>query len=222
MPKIVVKFGGSNLKCKEDVTRVVQVVKNYGQPLVIVVSAFYGVTNFLIDALEKARYDELVADSCTKYLYDLKHESISRLIRDENLQCTTLQEVNVTLGELKKYLHGIALTGDASLALEDHVQAFGEKLSAIVLNGILKDEGLTSKVVFPEQFGLPNLKDMIGFGGSPRASINLALAARSFAFIKRRGYVIPEDIRAVCHDVLRHRIGLTYEAEANNISDSII
>jgi MoxR-like ATPase len=75
---------------------------------------------------------------------------------------------------------------------------------------------------FPEQFGLPKLKDMIGFGGSPRASINLALAARSFAFIKRRGYVIPEDIRAVCHDVLRHRIGLTYEAEANNMTSEEI
>jgi trigger factor len=67
------------------------------------------------------------------------------------------------------------------------------------------------------------LKDMIGFGGSPRASINLALAARSYAFIKRRGYVIPEDVRAVAHDVLRHRIGLTYEAEASNMtSDEIV
>jgi MoxR-like ATPase len=71
---------------------------------------------------------------------------------------------------------------------------------------------------YPEKYGLKELKDMIGFGGSPRASINLALAARSYAFIKRRGYVIPEDVRAVAHDVLRHRIGLTYEAEANNIT----
>jgi MoxR-like ATPase len=64
---------------------------------------------------------------------------------------------------------------------------------------------------------------MIAFGASPRASINLALAARAYAFIKRRGYVIPEDIRAVCYDVLRHRIGLSYEAEANNMtSDEII
>ena len=70
---------------------------------------------------------------------------------------------------------------------------------------------------------LKELKDMIGFGGSPRASINLALAARSYAFIKRRGYVIPEDVRAVAHDVLRHRIGLTYEAEASNMtSDEIV
>lgn len=75
---------------------------------------------------------------------------------------------------------------------------------------------------FPEQYGMSDLKDMIGFGASPRASINLALAARAFAFIKRRGYVIPEDIRAVCHDVLRHRIGLTYEAEANNLTSEEI
>ena len=62
----------------------------------------------------------------------------------------------------------------------------------------------------------------ISFGASPRASINLALAARSYAFIKHRGYVVPEDVRAVAHDVLRHRIGLTYEAEANNISSDDI
>lgn len=76
---------------------------------------------------------------------------------------------------------------------------------------------------FPQDYGLESLKEMISFGASPRASINLALAARAYAFIKRRGYVIPEDIRAVCYDVLRHRIGLSYEAEANNMtSDEII
>ena len=76
---------------------------------------------------------------------------------------------------------------------------------------------------YPDKYDLKELKDMIGFGGSSRASINLALAARSYAFIKRRGYVIPEDVRAVAHDVLRHRIGLTYEAEASNMtSDEII
>ena len=76
---------------------------------------------------------------------------------------------------------------------------------------------------YPEKYDLKELKDMIGFGGSPRASINLALAARSYAFIKRRGYVIPEDVRAVAHDVLRHRIGWTYEAEASNMtSDEIV
>ena len=71
---------------------------------------------------------------------------------------------------------------------------------------------------FPQEHGLANLANMISFGASPRASISLASAARAYAFIKRRGYVIPEDIRAVCHDVLRHRIGLSYEAEANNLT----
>ncbi|MBP1676160.1 MAG: ATPase 3 [Bacteroidetes bacterium] len=76
---------------------------------------------------------------------------------------------------------------------------------------------------YPQDYGLDSLKEMIAIGASPRASINLALAARAYAFIKRRGYVIPEDIRAVCYDVLRHRIGLSYEAEANNMtSDEII
>ena len=76
---------------------------------------------------------------------------------------------------------------------------------------------------YPEKYGLKEIKDYIEIGGSPRASINLALAARAYAFIKRRGYVIPEDVRAVAHDVLRHRIGLTYEAEANNVtSDEIV
>ncbi len=71
---------------------------------------------------------------------------------------------------------------------------------------------------YPENYGLEKLKSMIQFGGSPRASINLALAARAYAFIHRRGYVVPEDVRAVCYDVLRHRIGLTYEAEAQNMT----
>ena len=75
---------------------------------------------------------------------------------------------------------------------------------------------------FPDNYGMEDLKQMISFGGSPRASINLALAARAYAFIHRRGYVVPEDVRAVCYDVLRHRIGLTYEAEANNITQEDI
>jgi len=71
---------------------------------------------------------------------------------------------------------------------------------------------------YPERYDLASLRQMITFGGSPRASINLAKAARAYAFIKRRGYVVPEDVRAVAHDVLRHRIGLSYEAEASNVN----
>ena len=69
---------------------------------------------------------------------------------------------------------------------------------------------------FPEKYNLAKLKPLIGFGGSPRASINLALASKAYAFLNKRGYVVPEDVRNVCKDILRHRIGLTYEAEAEN------
>ncbi len=75
---------------------------------------------------------------------------------------------------------------------------------------------------YPEEYGLGKFKSMINYGASPRATINLALAAQAYAFIKRRGYVIPEDIRAISYDVLRHRIGLTYEAEAENITSTDI
>lgn len=75
---------------------------------------------------------------------------------------------------------------------------------------------------YPQDHGLASLQSMISFGASPRASINLALAARAYAFIKHRGYVIPEDVRAVCHDVMRHRIGLSYDAEANEMTSEEI
>jgi MoxR-like ATPase len=75
---------------------------------------------------------------------------------------------------------------------------------------------------YPEQYGLKKFENLISFGASPRASISLALASKAYAFIQRRGYVIPEDIRSICHDVLRHRIGLSYEAEAENISSEDI
>lgn len=75
---------------------------------------------------------------------------------------------------------------------------------------------------FPERYKLERYQSMIAYGGSPRASINMALAAKAFAFIKRRGYVIPEDVRAIAHDVLRHRIGLTYEAEAESVTPEMI
>ena len=98
-----------------------------------------------------------------------------------------------------------------------------------VVSDVYMDEKIakyTVDIIFatrePSEYKLPNLVSLIAYGGSPRASISLAKAAKSYAFIKRRGYVIPEDVRAVCHDVLRHRIGLTYEAEAENITSEEI
>ena len=94
-----------------------------------------------------------------------------------------------------------------------------------VVNQVYIDEKIAQSIAdivfasrYPERYGLSELKDMITYGGSPRASINLAKASRAYAFIKHRGYVVPEDVRAVVHDVMRHRIGLSYEAEASNIT----
>ena len=98
-----------------------------------------------------------------------------------------------------------------------------------VVNQVYVDEKIEQYVTdivfatrYPDRYGMLELKDMITFGGSPRASINLARAARAYAFIKHRGYVVPEDVRAVAHDVLRHRIGLSYEAEASNVTSEDI
>lgn len=106
----------------------------------------------------------------------------------------------------------------------DEILAAREVVKEIYLDE--KIEKYILDIVFatrdPKAFNLPDLQGMISFGASPRASISLASAARSYAFIKHRGYVIPEDVRAVCHDVLRHRIGLSYEAEANNLTSEDI
>jgi MoxR-like ATPase len=98
-----------------------------------------------------------------------------------------------------------------------------------VVREVYMDEKIEQYIVdivfatrYPDQHKLSNYKNLISFGASPRASINLALASKAYAFIKRRGYVIPEDVRAICHDVLRHRIGLTYEAEAENMTSEDI
>lgn len=154
MPKIVVKFGGSNLRSSEEVHRIVTVIKNYNQPLVVVVSAFFGVTNYLVEALEKARRDEETAEKTVQYLFDLKIGSIHHFIQDESLKTQTVGLIRNQLDELKNFLHGIALTGDASHALEDHVLSYGERLSAIFLDGILRSQGIESRVAFPEEIGL--------------------------------------------------------------------
>ncbi len=112
----------------------------------------------------------------------------------------------------KKQVLPILSTSDICRAREIVRQVYiDEKIEKYIVDIVFATRDLKA-------YGLDKLQPMIAFGGSPRASINLALAARAYAFIHRRGYVVPEDIRAVCYDVLRHRIGLTYEAEANNIT----
>jgi len=127
------------------------------------------------------------------------------------------------------------------LIMRQNIAGVGADIKAVIsTDDILKARGLVQEVymdekieryildiVFatrnPKDFKLEKLRALINYGGSPRATINLALASKSYAFVKRRGYVIPEDVRAICHDVLRHRIAVTYEAEAENLtSENII
>jgi MoxR-like ATPase len=117
-----------------------------------------------------------------------------------------------TLGLSFEKINAVASTGEISTAKELVRQVYvDEKVENYILDIVFATR-------FPEKYNLPKLKPLIGFGGSPRASINLALAAKAYAFLNSRAYVIPEDVRGICKDVLRHRIGLTYEAEAENIN----
>lgn len=120
--------------------------------------------------------------------------------------------INQNISGSKKQVLPILSTDDIKKAREVVRQVYiDEKIQKYIVDIVFATRN-------PENYGLEKLKPMIAFGGSPRASISLALAARAYAFIHRRGYVVPEDVRAICYDVLRHRIGLTYEAEANNIT----
>lgn len=117
-----------------------------------------------------------------------------------------------TLGLTAPTINAVASTAEILTAKELVRQVYvDEKVENYILDIVFATR-------FPERYNLQKLKPMIGFGGSPRASINLALASKAYAFLNKRGYVIPEDVRNVCKDILRHRIGLTYEAEAENVN----
>ena len=131
--------------------------------------------------------------------------------------------------EEERQIIRLNLLGEAFEKIEAVVSPEAILRAREVVRKVYMDEKIEQYIIdivfatrFPGQYGLDNLAPLISYGGSPRASINLALAAKAYAFMKRRGYVIPEDIRNVCHDVLRHRIGLTYEAEAENITQEDI
>ncbi len=132
--------------------------------------------------------------------------------RDEEQQIMKLN-VGGTFPEIKKVISPESILKGRKLVQDVYVD---EKIEKYILDIVFATRN-------PQEFGLEDLADLISYGGSPRASINLALGARAMAFIKRRGYVIPEDVRSICMDVLRHRIAVTYEAEAEDItSENII
>ncbi|MBU1299565.1 MAG: MoxR family ATPase [Bacteroidetes bacterium] len=122
------------------------------------------------------------------------------------------QNITDSLPKLQPVVHPTDILKARSVVQEVYMD---EKIEKYILDIVFATRN-------PKDFKLDKLTQLISYGGSPRASINLALASKAFAFIKRRGYVIPEDVRSVCHDVLRHRIAITYEAEAENINSEDI
>ena len=152
--------------------------------------------------------------------YPLPEAQVDRFMLKVVIDYPKLEEekkiIRMNIGGDREEIRPILKTEDIKSAREIVRQVYiDEKIEQYITDIVFATR-------YPEKYGLKDLKAYIEFGGSPRASINLALAARAYAFIKRRGYVIPEDVRAVAHDVLRHRIGLTYEAEANNVTSEEI
>ena len=152
--------------------------------------------------------------------YQLPEAQVDRFMLKVVIGYPTLEEEKLIIrenirGEQKKVLP--VTTAEEILKAREVVEEvyIDEKIEQYIADIVFASR-------YPEKYGLNELKDMITFGGSPRASISLSKAARAYAFIKRRGYVVPEDVRAVAHDVLRHRIGLSYEAEASNMTSEEI
>ena len=149
--------------------------------------------------------------------YPLPEAQVDRFMLKVVIDYPKLEEEKLIIrsnlnGEIKKEVRPILTTQDILNAREVVRKVYlDEKIEQYIADIVFATR-------YPEKYGLRELKDYIEFGGSPRASISLAQASRAYAFIKRRGYVIPEDVRAVAFDVLRHRIGLSYEAEANNVN----
>src|SRR5574344_1679366 len=148
--------------------------------------------------------------------YQLPEAQIDRFMLKVVIDYPTIEEEKLIIRE---NINGSLTTVTAVTSAQEIMNA------REVVNKVYIDEKIAQYIAdivfasrYPERYGLSELKGMITYGGSPRASISLAKAARAYAFIKRRGYVVPEDVRAIAHDVLRHRIGLTYEAEASNIT----
>ena len=152
--------------------------------------------------------------------YQLPEAQVDRFMLKVVIDYPTLQEEKLIIRE---NLHG-SLPEVKPVTTAEEIMA-----SRAVVRQVYIDEEIEQYIAhivfatrFPDRYGLAELKDMITFGGSPRASISLAKAARAYAFVKRRGYVVPEDVRTVVHDVLRHRVGLSYEAEASNVTSEEI
>jgi aspartate kinase/aspartokinase/homoserine dehydrogenase 1 len=154
MKKVVAKFGGSNLKKKEDIQKLVSVIKTYNRPMVIVVSAFYGITNHLIQSMEDVKQDQSNIEKLVQFLRELKKEAILENFEDKEWQDKTLNAVQSRIKELSRYLTGIHYIGDVPEFVEDVILSYGERLSSLVLTSILQSKGIDAEEALPENMPL--------------------------------------------------------------------
>lgn len=154
MKKIVVKFGGSNLRDKRGMARIINIVKTYNRPLVIVVSAFYGITNLLTEHLSLVLQDDGKIKNLKNSLAELKKEIIDEFIKSPEIQSEVNSLIETRLNQLERYLLGVHYIGDVPEFLEDVVLSYGERLSSVVMAAILKDNQIECKEIWPEEIGL--------------------------------------------------------------------
>ena len=183
----IIKIGGSSLKDIQSILQVVNVIKTYEQAPVVVVSAFFGLTGKIKQSLNNFFKQDDVVSSIYDFLYQLKSEIILETIENVEIRNQTFDDVTEQLNILKQYLRGIFYVKDIPEKANDYILSFGEKLSAVVLNGVFKDKGVDSEIVLPENAGL--LTDGV-FGN---ASINLEVSKKNIAgkFTKDKVYIVP-------------------------------
>jgi bifunctional aspartokinase / homoserine dehydrogenase 1 len=150
----VVKFGGSNLRDINGIKQIQKAVKNYNQPLIIVVSAFYGITNRLIEVIDQSLKDKTVVDAFINDVFSQKLKVILKTVSNENLILDFKHELDLRLNKLRGFLLGIAYIQDIPPFLYDEILSYGEKLSSLVLTYILKEDNVTCEEAFPENIGL--------------------------------------------------------------------
>lgn len=154
MRKRVVKFGGSNLKSREDIRKLVEIIGKYREPVVVVVSAFFGITNYLTEGLETVRSDQSHVDSMRNFLQQMKRETIDEHIPDPARADDVFKKVALRIERLEKYLLGIHYIGEVPAFVEDRVLSYGERLSSLLLTEILKYAGIEAIEKLPEDIGL--------------------------------------------------------------------
>ncbi|OQY35049.1 MAG: hypothetical protein B6241_02695 [Spirochaetaceae bacterium 4572_59] len=154
MNKIVVKFGGSNLKTREDIQKIVATIKMYDRPLVIVVSAFYGITNYLSEGIRTVQNDDKHIREMISYVKTMKAETIEENISDQNAKEEAYRLISKRLDQVERFLLGIHYIGDIPNFIQDKILSYGEKLSSLLLSIILKYNGIDAMEFLPEDMGL--------------------------------------------------------------------